>query len=160
MVESGRSLKRNPTRVEIFTDGSCIGNPGPGGWCAILRSGSTEKVLSGSEPSTTNNRMELTAPLRALQALRRPCRARVVSDSKYLVQGMTEWVIGWRMRGWRTAEKKPVKNRDLWEALVEAASLHETEWVWIRGHAGHPENERADRLARDAIGRMGASRRD
>jgi len=150
VVEEGK--KRRP-EVEIFTDGSCLGNPGPGGWCAILRFGRTEKVLAGSAPASTNNRMELTAPLQGLRALKRPCRVRVTSDSQYVVRGMTRWVAMWMARGWKRAGNKKVENEDLWKALVEAAKPHEVEWRWIRGHSGHPENERADRVAREQIGR-------
>jgi ribonuclease HI len=138
--------------VEIFTDGACSGNPGPGGWAAILRYRAAEKELSGSEPDTTNNRMELTAAIAALEALRRPCRVRLYSDSQYLRDGITKWIHGWKARGWRTADKKPVKNIDLWQRLDAAAARHQVAWEWVRGHAGHPENERADALARDAIG--------
>jgi ribonuclease HI len=137
--------------VEIFTDGACSGNPGPGGWAAILRYRAAEKELSGSEPDTTNNRMELTAAIAALEALRRPCRVRLYSDSQYLRDGITKWIHGWKARGWRTADKKPVKNIDLWQRLDAAAARHQVAWEWVRGHAGHPENERADALARDAI---------
>ncbi len=137
--------------VEIFTDGACSGNPGPGGWAAILRYGAVEKELSGFEPMTTNNRMEMTAAIRALEALKRPCRVRLFSDSRYLRDGITKWIVAWKARGWRTADKKPVKNLDLWQRLEAAAAPHEVEWHWVRGHAGHPENERADALARAAI---------
>ncbi|MHC4598888.1 MAG: ribonuclease HI [Planctomycetota bacterium] len=137
--------------VEIFTDGSCLGNPGPGGWCAILRSGDRERVVAGGAEQTTNNRMELTAPLEALKTLTRPSRVRLLSDSRYLISGMTEWIHGWIRRGWRRAGKKKVENVDLWKALLEAAEPHEIEWRWIRGHAGHAENERCDRLAKAEI---------
>ncbi|MHC5036373.1 MAG: ribonuclease HI [Planctomycetota bacterium] len=145
--------KPNLPEVEIFTDGSCLGNPGPGGWCAILRFGSTEKVLTGGEEWTTNNRMELTAPLCALQSLNRPCSVRLTSDSRYLIEGMKSWVEGWRARGWKRARNKKVENDDLWKALVAASESHTIDWCWIRGHAGHPDNERADRLARGEIKR-------
>ena len=136
--------------VEIFTDGACKGNPGPGGWGAIIRSGDREKELSGGEPLTTNNRMELLAAIRALQALKRPCTVTLHTDSIYLRDGITKWVHGWKRNGWKTADRKPVKNAELWQELVEAAAPHRISWEWVRGHAGHPENERADRLACDA----------
>lgn len=139
--------------VEIFTDGACSGNPGPGGWGAILRYRGTEKELSGSDPATTNNRMELMAAIAGLEALKRPCRVRLYSDSQYLRDGITKWIHNWKARGWRTADKKPVKNVDLWQRLEAAARGHEIDWVWVRGHAGHPENERADALARAGIAR-------
>ena len=133
--------------VEIFTDGACKGNPGPGGWGALLRMGRHEKELSGSDPATTNNRMELTAAIRALQALVEPCRVTLHSDSKYVLEGITRWVHGWKKNGWKTAGKKPVQNAELWHELIEAAARHEVEWVWVKGHDGHPENERVDALA-------------
>ena len=133
--------------VEIFTDGACKGNPGPGGWGALLRMGRHEKELSGSDPATTNNRMELTAAIRALQALIEPCRVTLHSDSKYVLEGITRWVHGWKKNGWKTAGKKPVQNAELWHELIAAASRHEVEWVWVKGHDGHPENERVDALA-------------
>jgi len=136
--------------VEIFTDGACKGNPGPGGWGAILRMGEHEKELSGSEAGTTNNRMELMAAIRALQALKQPCRVTLHTDSKYVLDGITKWVFGWQKNGWKTADKKPVKNGELWRELVDATRPHKLEWVWVKGHDGHPENERADRLASDA----------
>ncbi len=136
--------------VEIFTDGACKGNPGKGGWGAILRMGHHEKEMAGSEKETTNNRMELTAAIEALKALNQPCRVTLHTDSKYVLDGITRWVFGWQKNGWKTADKKPVKNGDLWMALVEAARPHTVEWVWVRGHDGHPENERADKLASDA----------
>jgi ribonuclease HI len=139
------------TVVDIFTDGACRGNPGPGGWGALLRSGKNEKELCGGEAATTNNRMELTAVIRALEALKRQSRARVYTDSQYVQKGISEWVHGWKRNGWRTADKKPVKNVDLWKRLDELAALHDTEWHWVKGHAGHPENERADRLANKGI---------
>lgn len=146
------------TRVDIFTDGACRGNPGPGGWCAILRTGPSEKTLSGATGRTTNNRMELTAALEGLRALKRPCAVRLVSDSQYVTDGMKEWVHGWIRRGWRRAKNQPVVNEDLWRALVEAAAEHDVEWVWVRGHSGHPENERCDRVANQAIDAMLAGR--
>ena len=134
-------------RVEIFTDGACKGNPGPGGWGALLRMGHHEKELSGSEPATTNNRMELTAAIRALQALAEPCRVTLHTDSKYVLDGITRWVHGWIKNGWRTAAKKPVLNAELWRELIEAVRRHRVEWVWVTGHDGHPENARVDALA-------------
>ena len=138
------------TQVEIFTDGACKGNPGPGGWGAIIRSGAHEKELSGGEPVTTNNRMELTAAIRGLGALTRPCTVTLSTDSSYLRDGITKWVHGWQRNGWRTADKKPVKNADLWLALIDAAAPHQVRWEWVKAHNGHAENERADRLASDA----------
>lgn len=136
--------------VEIATDGACKGNPGPGGWGAVLRMGENEKLLSGGEPLTTNNRMELTAAIEALKSLKRPCRVKLSTDSRYVMDGLTKWIHGWRRNGWKTADKKPVKNADLWQALVAAAEPHRIEWIWVKGHAGHADNERADRLASDA----------
>lgn len=136
--------------VEIFTDGACKGNPGPGGWGAILRLGHHEKELSGSEPQTTNNRMELTATIRALEALKEPCQVTLHTDSRYVIDGITSWVFGWQRNGWKTAAKKPVLNADLWQELIAAVKRHKVEWVWVKGHDGHPENERADTLASDA----------
>ena len=138
------------TLVEIATDGACKGNPGPGGWGALIRSGDTEKTLSGGEPLTTNNRMELMAAIRALQALKRPCRVRLSTDSRYVMDGLTKWIHGWLKNGWRTSAREPVKNADLWQELLAAAKPHRVEWTWVKGHAGHPDNERADRLASDA----------
>ncbi|WP_131111299.1 ribonuclease HI [Sulfuricystis thermophila] len=137
--------------VEIYTDGACSGNPGPGGWGALLRAGRQEKELSGFDPATTNNRMELTAVIEALKALKRPVTARVHTDSQYVQKGISEWIHGWKKRGWKTADRQPVKNADLWQALDALASRHRIEWVWVRGHAGHVENERVDALARAAI---------
>ena len=136
------------THVDIFTDGACSGNPGPGGWGAILRYGQHEKELSGGEAQTTNNRMEMRAAIEALNALKRPSIVELHTDSAYLRNGITEWIHGWKRRQWRTADKKPVKNVDLWQALDEAIARHEVRWHWVKGHAGHPENERADALAR------------
>jgi ribonuclease HI len=133
--------------VEIFTDGACKGNPGPGGWGAVIRSGAHEKELAGGEPLTTNNRMELMAAIRALEALRKPCEVVLHTDSNYVKDGITKWIHGWRRNGWRTADRKPVKNAELWQALLDAAAPHKVEWRWVKGHSGHPENERADRLA-------------
>ncbi|HZR02631.1 MAG TPA: ribonuclease HI [Burkholderiales bacterium] len=133
--------------VEIFTDGACKGNPGPGGWGAILRLGTTVKELHGGEASTTNNRMELTAVIRALEALKRPCAVRLHTDSQYVQKGISQWIHDWKRRGWRTADKKPVKNEDLWKRLDELAAIHQIDWIWVKGHAGHEGNERADVLA-------------
>ncbi len=140
--------------VEIFTDGACTGNPGPGGWGAILRWQGRERELSGAEAETTNNRMELTAAIEALTALKRPMAVSLTTDSQYVRQGITQWLAGWKARGWKTADKKPVKNQDLWQRLEAAAAPHRVDWHWVRGHAGHPENERADALARAAIARL------
>lgn len=138
------------THVEIATDGACKGNPGPGGWGALIRSGAHEKELSGGEALTTNNRMELMAAIEALNALKRPCAVTLSTDSRYVMDGLTKWIHGWKRNGWRTADKKPVKNAELWQALLAAAERHQIEWKWVKGHAGHPDNERADRLASDA----------
>lgn len=137
--------------VDIYTDGACKGNPGPGGWGALLRFGDREKELCGGEKLTTNNRMELLAVIRALEALNRPCRARVHTDSQYVQKGISEWIHGWKLRGWRTADKKPVKNVDLWQQLDTLAGRHQLQWVWVKGHAGHVENERADQLANRGV---------
>jgi ribonuclease HI len=144
----------NADTVEIFTDGACRGNPGPGGWGAILRYRGRERELSGAEPETTNNRMELTAAIEALQTLKRPCSVELVTDSQYVKQGITAWLPGWKRRGWRAASGQPVKNQDLWEQLDALTRIHQVEWFWVRGHSGHPENERADRLANLAIDRL------
>lgn len=141
----------NATHVEVFTDGACSGNPGPGGWGVVLRWGTTEKELYGGEQETTNNRMELLAVISALNALTRTVRVVVHTDSTYVQQGISKWIHGWKKNGWKTKDKKPVKNEDLWRALEEAASRHDVEWRWVKGHAGHPENERADALARRGI---------
>ncbi len=140
--------------VEVFTDGACSGNPGPGGWGAILRYDGVEKELSGGAPETTNNRMEMMAAIVALEALKRPSRVRLHTDSTYLKDGITKWIHAWKARGWKTASKKPVKNQDLWQRLEAALAPHKVEWFWVKGHAGHPENERADQLAREAIGAL------
>ncbi|MHB9880043.1 ribonuclease HI [Pacificimonas sp. ICDLI1SI03] len=137
--------------VEIFTDGACKGNPGPGGWGALLRMGERERELYGYEAETTNNRMELMAAIEALKALKRPCTVRLTTDSVYVRDGITKWVAGWQRNGWKTAAKKPVKNADLWQALIAAADRHDVDWRWVKGHAGHAENERADQLANRAI---------
>ena len=133
--------------VEIFTDGACKGNPGPGGWGAVLRSGGKERDISGGEKLTTNNQMELMAAIEALNALKKPCHVQLYTDSNYVRDGITKWIHGWRRNGWKTSDRKPVKNAELWQALVEAAAPHRIDWHWVRGHAGHPENERADALA-------------
>ena len=135
------------TRVEIYTDGACRGNPGPGGWGAILRTGGTEKELYGGEQDTTNNRMELTAAIQALDALTRPCRVDLHTDSQYVRLGITEWLENWKLKGWKTAGRKPVKNRDLWQDLDQQAARHQVRWHWVKGHSGDPGNERADALA-------------
>jgi ribonuclease HI len=139
------------TRIEIFCDGACSGNPGVGGYGAILRSGTTEKELSGATGETTNNRMEMTAAIEALAALKRPCSVIITTDSQYLVKGMTEWLAGWIKKGWLNSKKEPVLNRDLWERLMEVSRPHDVTWAWVRGHDGHAENERCDELARAAI---------
>jgi ribonuclease HI len=140
-----------PAVVEAFTDGACSGNPGPGGWGVILRYRGVEKELSGAEPATTNNRMELMAAIAALEALKRPAVVHIHTDSTYLREGITKWIHAWKAKGWRTADRKPVKNVDLWQRLEAAAAPHRVEWHWVRGHAGHDENERADALARRAL---------
>jgi ribonuclease HI len=137
-------------KVEIFTDGACKGNPGPGGWGVVLRMGHHEKDMAGSEPATTNNRMELTAVIRALEALKEPCLVHLHTDSRYVIDGITKWIFGWQKNGWKTAAKKPVLNGDLWQELLLATKRHRIEWIWVKGHDGHPENERADKLASDA----------
>ena len=142
--------------VEIFTDGACKGNPGPGGWGALLRLGKHEKELSGGEADTTNNRMELTAAIRGLAALTEPCVVTLYSDSKYVLDGMTKWVEGWKRRGWVNASKKPVRNADLWHELIEVAARHEIDWRWVKGHSGHPENDRVDELASNEAERIAA----
>ncbi len=137
--------------VDAFTDGACKGNPGIGGWGVLLQSGGRTRELCGGEAHTTNNRMELTAVIRALEALNRKCRVRLHTDSKYVQQGITEWIHSWKKRGWKTADKKPVKNEDLWRRLEELAAGHEIEWLWVKGHAGHDGNERADELANAGV---------
>jgi ribonuclease HI len=134
--------------VELFTDGACLGNPGPGGWGVILRFKETEKELSGGVADTTNNRMEMTAVIEGLSALKRPCAVKVLTDSQYVIKGMSEWLVQWKARGWKTADKKPVKNEDLWRLLDELCTKHRVSWEWVKGHAGHLENERVDALAR------------
>lgn len=143
--------------IEIFTDGACKGNPGPGGWGALLRYEGKEKSLYGGEPNTTNNRMELTAAIEALRALKEPCEVALTTDSQYVRQGITEWIINWKKRGWRTASKEPVKNVDLWQALDEQCQRHRVKWHWIKGHSGHRENEIADELANRGIADMRAA---
>ena len=138
-------------KVDIFTDGACSGNPGPGGWGALLRYGAVEKEMSGAEAQTTNNRMELMAAIAALEALKRPSHIRLTTDSVYVKDGITRWMAGWKRSGWKTADKKPVKNIDLWQRLDTARLPHDVEWLWVKGHSGHPENDRVDRLAREAI---------
>ena len=137
--------------ITIFTDGACSGNPGPGGWGGILRHNSKEKELMGGEPETTNNRMELIAAIKALNALKKPCQVHLVTDSSYVKEGITIWIHKWKQNGWRTAARKPVKNADLWQALEAAMKPHNMTWEWVRGHTGHPENERADALARQGM---------
>ena len=140
--------------VEIFTDGACSGNPGPGGWGAILRMADKERELSGGDPATPNTRMELMAAIQGLEALKRPCQVRLFTDSTYVKDGVTKWIHGWKRNGWKTADKKPVKNVELWQRLDAARNGHIVEWHWVKGHSGHPENERADRLARDEIAKL------
>ena len=142
------------TRVEAWTDGACRGNPGPGGWGALLRSAGHERELQGAEPLTTNNRMELTAAIMALESLKRPCNVDLYTDSQYVRGGITEWLAGWKKNGWRTSSRQPVKNQDLWQALEAAAVRHEVRWHWVKGHSGHPENDRADALANEAIDQL------
>ncbi|MEA1676990.1 ribonuclease HI [Nitrospirillum sp. BR 11163] len=151
MTDTPAAAKAPSPRVEIFTDGACSGNPGPGGWGAILRWNGTERELKGGEPDTTNNRMELMAAIQALETLKRPVKVDLHTDSQYLRDGITKWIHGWRAKGWLTADKKPVKNVDLWQRLSAQADRHEVVFHWVRGHAGHPENERADQLAREGL---------
>ena len=140
-----------PKLVDIFTDGACSGNPGPGGWGALMRFGDTEKEITGGAPETTNNRMEMMAAIQALDALKEPVTVRLHTDSTYLRDGITKWIHEWKARGWRTAAKKPVKNEDLWRELEAVQARHSVEWIWVKGHAGHVENERADELARQGM---------
>jgi ribonuclease HI len=142
---------QNEEAVEIWTDGACKGNPGPGGWGALLKMGAVEKTLHGGEPLTTNNRMEMLAVIEALGALKRPCKVLLHVDSQYVMKGMTEWIHGWKQRGWRTADKKPVKNADLWQRMDEEVAKHSITWKWVKGHAGDPGNERADLLANRGV---------
>jgi len=143
--------------VEIYSDGACKGNPGPGGWGAVLRYNGVEKHLYGGEAETTNNRMELMAVIKALESLKRNCRVHITTDSQYVKNGITEWIVNWKRRGWKTAAKKPVKNQDLWQLLDAAVSEHEVEWAWVKGHSGHPENELADELANRGIEELARS---
>lgn len=143
--------QKDQTTVEIFTDGACLGNPGPGGYGAILKYGPTRKEISGCDRNTTNNRMEMTAVIEALRQVKRPCRISLVTDSNYVVRGMTEWIHGWIRRNWLNSQKKPVLNKDLWQELLTLSRPHRIEWIWVKGHHGHPENERCDQLARDAV---------
>jgi ribonuclease HI len=138
-------------KVEIFTDGACSGNPGPGGWGTILRMGEKERELSGGDRATTNNRMELMAAIQGLETLKRPCHVRLFTDSTYVKDGVTKWIHGWKKNGWKTADKKPVKNAELWQRLDAALGTHKVSWHWVKGHAGHDDNERADELARDGM---------
>ena len=137
--------------VELYTDGACSGNPGPGGWGALLRYGTVEKELSGGEILTTNNRMELMGAISGLEALKKPARVKLYTDSIYVKDGITKWLRGWKAKGWLTADKKPVKNKELWQRLEAAAHIHQIDWLWVKGHSGHPENDRVDQLARDGI---------
>lgn len=139
------------TSVDIYTDGACSGNPGPGGWGAILRYGKVEKEIKGGEPATTNNKMEMMAAIMALESLKRPCSVNLYTDSRYLSDGVTAWLPNWKRRNWRTASKSPVKNKELWQRLDIQLERHDIQWHWVKGHAGHPENERADRLAREGL---------
>jgi len=145
---------RPATRVDVYTDGACRGNPGPGGWGVLLRCGNTEKTLCGGEPETTNNRMELMAAIQALEALTRQTQIHIHTDSRYVMNGITEWLPNWKRRGWKTAAKKPVKNVDLWQRLDKAAAAHQVHWYWVKGHAGHAGNEQADRLANRGLDEM------
>ena len=144
--------------VELFTDGACRGNPGPGGWGVLLRYGNVEKTLYGGEPATTNNRMELQAAIEGLKALKEPCKVRLSTDSEYLRQGITQWIASWKKRGWKTAGRKPVKNQDLWQLLDELTGRHDISWHWVKGHSGHRENELADQLANRGLDELGKLR--
>jgi len=150
-------MTQNRTVVEIFSDGACSGNPGPGGYGTILRFGEHVKELSGYDPETTNNRMEMLGAIRGLEALKQGCQVRLTTDSQYLVKGMTEWIDGWQRKGWKNSKKVEVANRDLWERLLELAAKHQIEWLWVKGHAGHKENERCDELARMEITKVSDS---
>ncbi len=150
MADSSGAAKR----VRLYTDGSCHGNPGPGGWAAILEWGTKVRELTGNDPATTNNRMEMLAVVEGLRALKEPCAVEVWTDSRYVVDGMTSWLAGWKKRGWKTASKQPVKNEEIWRALDEEAARHTVTWNWVKGHDGHPQNERCDELANEAIGRL------
>jgi ribonuclease HI len=157
-MSPSESTPHSPRKiVEIFSDGACSGNPGPGGWGAILRYKATERELSGYAPMTTNNRMEMMAVVEALRVLKQPCEVTITTDSQYLKDGITKWIHKWKRNGWLTASKEPVKNKDLWETLDAAVQKHHVEWCWVRGHQGHPENERCDELARTAIRNKGAN---
>ena len=148
-------MSENKTEVvTVYADGACKGNPGPGGWGVLIRMGHHCKELFGGEIMTTNNRMELTAVIRALEALKRSCQLKIYTDSVYVQKGMTEWIVGWKARGWRTSDKKPVKNDDLWQQLDRLAQTHEIEWIWVKGHAGHEGNERADALANEGVAQV------
>jgi len=153
LSDSNERIQSLPDKnqVALFTDGACSGNPGPGGWGVLLRYGESEKELSGGEPATTNNRMEMLAVINGLEALKKPVQVRIYTDSQYVMKGMTEWLAGWKRRGWKTADRQPVKNMDLWQRLETALAPHQVEWQWVRGHSGHVENERVDQLARAAI---------
>jgi ribonuclease HI len=143
--------------VEIFTDGACRGNPGPGGWAALLRKGDTEKMISGAQETSTNNQMELMAAIQGLEQLKKPVRVTLTTDSQYVRQGITQWIDGWKRNGWMTSQKKPVKNKELWQRLDAAVAEHQVEWLWVKGHSGHRENEMVDQAANDAIDTMQAS---
>lgn len=143
--------------VEIFTDGACRGNPGPGGWAALLRKGDTEKIISGAQETSTNNQMELMAAIQGLEQLKKPVSVTLTTDSQYVRQGITQWIAGWKRNGWMTSQKKPVKNKELWQRLDAAVAEHQVEWLWVKGHSGHRENEMVDQAANDAIDTMQAS---
>ena len=143
--------------VEIFTDGACRGNPGPGGWAALLRKGDTEKMISGAQETSTNNQMELMAAIQGLEQLKKPVRVTLTTDSQYVRQGISQWIAGWKRNGWMTSQKKPVKNKELWQRLDAAVAEHQVEWLWVKGHSGHRENEMVDQAANDAIDTMQAS---
>ncbi len=159
LKQTNKGNERNMAEevIELFTDGACRGNPGPGGWGALLRVKGTEKELCGGELETTNNRMEMMAAIRGLESLTRPCKVRLTTDSQYVLKGVTEWMSNWKRRGWKTAAKKPVKNVDLWQRLDKALTPHEVTWEWVRGHTGHVENERADQLANRGIDELTTS---
>ena len=150
-MTSSEDSRKNENVIDIYTDGACSGNPGPGGWGAVMRWRDAERELWGGEADTTNNRMEMTAAIKAIEAVKRPVKIRIHTDSTYLKDGITKWIANWKLKGWKTANRKPVKNVDLWQMLDEATTHHDVEWHWVKGHAGHPENERADELARRGI---------